>query len=55
MVVASLVGGLVVMLFVVAVAYYGTLAAWRMGVDPDTYGVPIVTSSVDFVGALAWS
>jgi mgtE-like transporter len=41
------------MAFVLAVAYYGTVAATRTGLDPDTYGVPIVTSSVDFVGALA--
>ncbi len=52
MVAASLVGGLGAVLFVVAVAYYGTIAAFRFGVDPDTYGVPVVTSSVDFVGAL---
>ena len=27
------------------------------GVDPDTYGIPIVSSSVDFVGAftLVWA
>ncbi len=52
MVAVSLVGGLGAVLFVVAVAYYGTIAAFRFGVDPDTYGVPVVTSSVDFVGAL---
>jgi mgtE-like transporter len=52
MVAASLVGGLGAVLFVIAVAYYGTIAAFRFGVDPDTYGVPVVTSSVDFVGAL---
>ena len=38
---------------VVAIAYYGTVAAVRFGADPDTYGVPLVTSSVDFVGAVA--
>ena len=27
-------------------------AAFRTGVDPDTYGIPIVSSSVDFAGAL---
>jgi mgtE-like transporter len=37
--------------FVVTVAYYGTVAAYRTGVDPDTYGIPLVSSSVDFVGA----
>jgi mgtE-like transporter len=39
--------------FVLAVAYYGTVAAFRLGVDPDTYGIPVVTSSVDFAGAFA--
>jgi mgtE-like transporter len=53
MVLVSLVGGAFAVLFVVAVAFYGTIAAVRFGADPDTYGVPLVTSSVDFVGALA--
>ena len=50
---AALVAGSVTVLFVLAVAYYGTLAAFRVGLDPDNYGIPIVTSSVDFVGALS--
>jgi mgtE-like transporter len=53
MVLVSLAGGVLAVLFVVAVAFYGTIAAVRFGADPDTYGVPLVTSSVDFVGALA--
>jgi mgtE-like transporter len=53
MTVVSLLGGAVAMLFVLAVAYYGTIAALRLGADPDTYGIPLVTSSVDFVGAVA--
>ena len=32
-------------------ADYGTVAAYRTGVDPDTYGIPVVSSSVDLVGA----
>jgi len=52
MVGASLLGGALAVGFVVAVAYYGTIAAVRFGVDPDTYGIPLVTSSVDFAGAL---
>ena len=39
------------MLVVVPIAYYGTIAAVRPGVDPDTYGIPLVTSTVDFIGA----
>jgi len=50
---ASLVGGILSVLFVIVVAYYGTIAAVRFGADPDTYGIPLVTSSVDFVGAVA--
>lgn len=53
MVVVSLLGGLIAVLFVLVVAYYGTIAALRFGADPDTYGIPLVTSSVDFVGAVA--
>jgi mgtE-like transporter len=52
MALVSLAGGVFAVLFVVAIAYYGTIAAVRFGADPDTYGVPLVTSSVDFIGAL---
>jgi mgtE-like transporter len=47
----SLIGGALAVAFVVALAYYGTVAAYRTGVDPDTYGIPVVSSSVDFLGA----
>jgi len=50
---ASMLGGAVAVAFVVAVAYYGTVASFRLGLDPDNYGVPVVTSSVDFLGAVA--
>jgi mgtE-like transporter len=49
----SLIGGGLAVAFVVTVAYYGTVAAYRTGVDPDTYGIPVVSSSVDFVGAFS--
>ena len=38
-------------LAVVIVAFYSTVVAIRFGLDPDTYGIPMVTSSLDFVGA----
>jgi mgtE-like transporter len=53
MVLASLIGGALAVAFVVALAYYGTVAAWRSNLDPDSYGIPVVTASVDFVGAVA--
>ena len=47
----AMLGGLMATVLVVVVAYYGTLAAVRFGMDPDTYGIPMVTSSLDLVGA----
>ncbi|HEV3497497.1 MAG TPA: magnesium transporter [Actinomycetes bacterium] len=47
----SVLGGVIAVSFVVTVAYYGALAADRLGVDPDSYGIPLVSSSVDLVGA----
>ena len=49
----ALVAGLVVTVILMFVAYYGTIAAVRFGVDPDTYGIPLVTSTLDLVGAFA--
>lgn len=46
----AVIGGLMATVVAVAVAYYGTLAAVRFGLDPDTHGVPMVMSSLDFVG-----
>jgi len=53
MVAASLVGGLIATTFVVVIAYYGGIAAFRLGLDPDNHGIPLVTSSMDLVGAFA--
>ena len=47
----AVLGGLLATVLIVVVAYYGTLAAVRFGVDPDTYGIPMVTSSLDLAGA----
>jgi mgtE-like transporter len=45
-------GGFVATVFVTAIAYYGTLAMVRFGLDPDNHGIPLVTASLDVVGAL---
>lgn len=47
----AVLGGLLATVLVAVVAYYSTLAAVRFGLDPDTYGIPMVTSSLDLVGA----
>ena len=46
----AVIGGLMATVVVMAVAYYATLAAVRFGLDPDTHGIPMVMSSLDFVG-----
>jgi mgtE-like transporter len=48
----SLLAGAITMCFVVAVSYYATIGAWRLEVDPDSYGIPIVTAATDFVGTM---
>lgn len=50
---AVVIGGLLATVFVGIVAYYGTISAVRLRLDPDTYGIPIVASSLDLVGAFA--
>jgi mgtE-like transporter len=49
----AMLGGALSVAFVLLVAYYGTIASFRAGLDPDTFGIPIVTSTVDFTGAVA--
>ena len=49
----AVLGGLLASIAVVVVAYYTTVVAVRFGLDPDTFGIPMVTSSLDFVGAFA--
>jgi mgtE-like transporter len=51
MILISLAAGLIAIACVVVLAYYGTIATYRTGLDPDTYGIPIVSSSLDFIGA----
>ena len=53
LVAVALIGGLLATICVVIIAYYSTIIAVRFGLDPDTHGIPMVTSSLDFVGAFA--
>ncbi len=50
----AVLGGAMAMLLTILVAYYGTLGAVRFGLDPDTYGIPMVMSSLDFFGAFTF-
>ena len=51
MVGVAVIGGVSASAFVAVVAYYATVAAVRFGLDPDSYGIPMVTSTLDVVGA----
>ncbi|MFI5053789.1 MAG: magnesium transporter [Acidimicrobiia bacterium] len=53
MIAVSLLAGAVTTTFAVLVGFYGAVAAYRLGLDPDNHGIPIVTSSLDLLGALA--
>ena len=47
----TLLGGALVTVLVIAVGYYTTMATVRVGLNPDTYGIPIITSVLDLIGA----
>lgn len=53
MVEVSMIGGFIATSFAVIIAYYGSIATFRLGLDPDNHGIPMVTSSMDLLGALA--
>jgi mgtE-like transporter len=37
----------------ILIGYYGAVTAHRLGWDPDSHGIPLVTSSLDLLGALS--
>jgi mgtE-like transporter len=49
----TLVAGLIATVPVVVVAYYTAVATFRLGLDPDNHGIPMITSSMDFVGVIS--
>jgi mgtE-like transporter len=53
MIAVTMLAGLVATTFAVLVGFYGAVASYRLGLDPDNHAIPIVTSSLDLLGALA--
>jgi mgtE-like transporter len=53
MVLLSLIAGVLVITMMNFLGYYTAVFSYRMGYDPDNFGVPVVTSSIDLVGATA--
>lgn len=50
---ATLLAGLLATSSVVVVGYLGTVTAFRAGFDPDNYAIPVVTASLDLLGAVS--
>jgi mgtE-like transporter len=48
----SLTAGLLSTVFAVVIAYYVAVASYRLGADPDSHGIPVITSSMDLIGVV---
>ena len=49
----SALAGLFATTTAVLAAYYGSTISYRLGLDPDTYGIPIITAAVDLLGFMS--
>jgi mgtE-like transporter len=49
----ALLAGFMATTAAVVVGFYAAVATYRFGLDPDNHGVPMVTSSLDLLGALS--
>ena len=49
----SALAGLIATTAAVLAAYYGSVVSYRLGLDPDTYGIPIITAAVDLLGFMS--
>lgn len=49
----SALAGLIATTAAVVAAYYGSVLSYRLGLDPDTYGQPIIATSVDLFGFMS--
>lgn len=47
----ALMAGTVTMVAVVTLSWWTTIGAWRIDVDPDSAGVPIMSAAIDLIGA----
>ncbi|MDP8950519.1 MAG: magnesium transporter [Actinomycetota bacterium] len=49
----STLAGLIATTAAILAAYYGSMLSYRLGLDPDTYGIPIITAAVDLLGFMS--
>ncbi|MDT8357057.1 MAG: magnesium transporter [Methanomicrobiaceae archaeon] len=48
----SLGAGFVVLSLVNVIAYFSATLSFRYGLDPDNFGIPVITSTIDLLGAV---
>ncbi len=53
LVIISILAGVAIMTLVNAVAYVTASVSFRYGLDPDNFGIPVITSLIDLIGATA--
>lgn len=53
MVAVTMMAGAVVIVWAVVLAYYAAAASFRLGLNPDTHGAPLVTSGMDVAASVA--
>jgi mgtE-like transporter len=49
----GVVAGIVATLVLIVLAYYVAIATYRMGLDPDNHGIPVVTCASDLTAMIA--
>jgi mgtE-like transporter len=49
----STLAGLIATTAAAFAAYYGSILSYRVGLDPDTYGIPVITATVDLLGFMS--
>jgi mgtE-like transporter len=49
----SALAGLIATTTAVLAAYYGSTMSYRLSLDPDTYGILIITAGVDLLGFMS--
>jgi mgtE-like transporter len=54
MLAVSVTGGLLATTLAVGAGYWGAVASYRLGLDPDNIAVPFVTSTIDLLGSLSF-
>ena len=54
MVGVSLLAGLLATVLVIVISYYTAVATYRLGLDPDNHGIPIISSTMDLLGVIAF-